>query len=370
MRLVLHTESSGGLGGQELRTLKEARWLRQCGWGVLLAAPPGSPMLARACEEGLDAAVVPMRGSWDLGAVWSLARLVRARGVDVVHTHSSIDAWVGGMAARLAGRPVLRTRHVSIAVRRRGNLVYTRLADRIITSGDVIRGLVVAAGVPAERVVAIPAGVDLEEFAWREPGDGDAVRKELGLGTAVVGSVAMFRGSKGHVHLLDALSALRRDVPTARLLLVGDGIRRAFIEEEARRRGLADAVVFTGFRGDVPALLAAMDCFALASTRTEGVPQSLLQAFASGVPVVATAIGGIPEVVRDGQTGRLVPPGDPGALAAAIAGVLADRAGATARAIAARQLVEARYSHRASIARLVSVYEEVMGARGTAPRAR
>ena len=160
-----------------------------------------------------------MRGAWDLGAVRRLARLVRERGVTLVHTHSSVDAWLGGMAARLAGRPVVRTRHVSIPVRRRGNLVYTRLADRVVTSGEAIRAVVVAAGVAPDRVVALPAGVNLEEFRWREPGDaeGEAVRKELQLGSPLVGSVAMFRGSKGHVHLLDAMAGLRQELPVRAL---------------------------------------------------------------------------------------------------------------------------------------------------------
>jgi glycosyltransferase involved in cell wall biosynthesis len=368
VRLVLHTEGSPGLGGQELRTLTEARWLRQRGWGVILAGPPRSPLIERARDEGVDTAVVPMRGAWDLGAVRSLARLIQKRGVTLVHTHSSVDAWLGGMAARLAGRPVVRTRHVSIPVRRRGNLVYTRLADRVVTSGEAVRAIVVAAGVAPDRVVAVPAGVNLDEFRWREPEDaeGEAVRKELQLGSPLVGSVAMFRGSKGHVHLLDAMARLRQERPSAHLILVGDGIRRMWVEQLARERGLEAAVSFTGFRADVPALLAAMDCFVLASTRTEGVPQSLLQAFASGVPVVASDVGGIPEVVRPGETGLLVPPGDPAALARAVGAVLRDPGAARARARAARQLVEARYSHLASIDRLIAVYEEVLSA--VAPR--
>jgi glycosyltransferase involved in cell wall biosynthesis len=362
MRLVLHTEGSRGLGGQELRTLSESLSLQQRGWGVLLAGPPTSPLLERARDAGLKTAVIPMRGAWDLAAVRRLARLVHERGVTLVHTHSSVDAWLGGMAARLTGRPVVRTRHVSIPVRRRGNLVYTRLADRVVTSGEAIRALVVAAGVRPERVVALPAGVNLEEFRWREPEDaeGEAIRKELGLSSPVVGSVAMFRGSKGHVHLLDAIAGIRRELPSARLLLVGDGIRRAWIEELARKRGLGEAVVFTGFRPDVSALLAAMDCFVLASTRTEGVPQSLLQAFASGVPVVATDVGGIPEVVRPGETGLLVPAGDAAALTAAVSAILRDPAGARTRALTARRLVEARFSHLVSIDRLIAVYEDVL----------
>jgi glycosyltransferase involved in cell wall biosynthesis len=225
------------------------------------------------------------------------------------------------------------------------NPVYRWLADRVITSGEAIRRLVIEAGVRPERAVAIPAGVDLAEFSGTV--DGEAMRKKLGLSRPVIGSVAMFRGSKGHAPLLDAFAAVHARHPSARLLLVGDGIRRAWVEGLAKERGLAD-------------LLRAMDCFVLASTRTEGVPQSLLQAFAAGIPAVGSAIGGIPEVISDGETGTLVKPDDPAGLAAAIEAVIGHPAAAASRARAARKLVEERFSHVAAVSRLLALYDEVL----------
>ena len=370
---MLHTESSPGLGGQEIRTLHEARWIGEQGWRVIVAAQSGGRLAAQAREAGVETVAMPMRRAWDVAAVRRLVRLIRGERVSIVHTHSSIDGWLGGVAARVARVPVVRTRHVSIPIRRGWNPVYTRLADRVVTSGEAIRALVLAAGVPPDRVVAIPAGVKLSNFDGAAAGDDaraerararDALLRSLGLARPVIGSVAMFRGSKGHDHLLEAFRLLRDEVPGARLLLVGDGIRRQWVESLARDRGLGDAVIFAGFRDDVPALLAVMDCFALASTRTEGVPQSLLQAFAAGTPVVASRIGGIPEVVEDGHTGLLVPPEDRAALARALAAVLRDPAAARERAARARRLVEQRFSHRASVGRLLELYEELIdGAR-------
>ena len=365
MKTVLHTESSPGLGGQEVRTLSEARWTADRGWRVLLAGQPDGRFVGRARAAGLEAVGVRMRGAWDLGAVVALRRLIRRERVSIVHTHSSVDGWVGGLAARAAAVPVVRSRHVSIRIRRRWNPVYRWLADRVITSGETIRTLVIEAGVDPGRVVAIPAGVDLAEFTGG-PGDGEAMREKLGLSRPVIGSVAMFRGSKGHAHLLDAFATVHARHPAARLLLVGDGIRRPWVEGLAKARGLGEAVVFTGFRADVPDLLRAMDCFVLASTRTEGVPQSLLQAFAAGVPVVASSIGGIPEVVKDGDTGILVPPEDAAALSRAIESVLGDRSGTSARVRAARRMVEDRFSHGASVSRLLALYDEVIA--GALPR--
>jgi glycosyltransferase involved in cell wall biosynthesis len=358
VRTVLHTEASPGLGGQEVRTLNEARWTAERGWRVLLACQPDGRLAERAREAGVETRPVRMRGPLDPRGLAALVRLVRREHVSLVHTHSSIDAWLGGMAARLCRVPVVRTRHVSIAIRRGPNPVYRWLADRVITSGEAIRRVVLAAGVPPARVVAIPAGVNLESFPFglKAP----EIERELGLGSPVVGSVAMFRGSKGHPQLLQAFARVRERHPRASLLLVGDGIRRPWVEQLAREAGLADAVVFTGFRPDVPVLLAAMDCFALASTRTEGVPQALLQAFAVGVPVVASRIGGIPEVVTDGETGLLVESEAVPPLAAAIERVLEDPVGAAQRARAARALVEARFSHGRSVDRLLALYDEVL----------
>lgn len=367
MKTVLHTESSPGLGGQEIRTVTEAGWMVERGWRVLIAAQPDGRLLPRAREMELPVMALRMRGAWDVAALLGLVRLIRREGIDVVHTHSSVDGWLGGMAARLTGRPVVRTRHVSIPIRRGVNPVYRWLADRVVTSGEAIRQLVIAAGVPPAHVVAIPAGVKLDDFT--DPAGGEAALRSLGLAAGatrgpVVGSVAMFRGSKGHDHLLDAFARVHARRPDARLLLVGDGGRREWAEGLARERGLHGAVTFTGFRTDVPALLSVMDCFVLASTRTEGVPQSLLQAAAAGVPLVASRIGGIPEVVEDVVTGLLVPPADPAALAAAIEATLADPAAAAARARAARKRCEERFSHTVAIGRLLALYDELLGARG------
>jgi glycosyltransferase involved in cell wall biosynthesis len=204
----------------------------------------------------------------------------------------------------------------------------------------------------------MPAGVDLTRFPFGARSAEAA--SSLGLGSPVIGSIAMFRGSKGHAHLIEAFGLLRAAHPKASLLLVGDGIRRPWVEGLARKAGLDDAVVFAGFRSDVPTLLGCMDCFVLASTRTEGVPQSLLQAFAAGVPVVASDVGGVPEVVVDGVTGLLVRAESAPALAHGMERILADPVGAVRRARAARDLVEARFTHTAAVGRLLALYDELL----------
>src|SRR3989441_10618404 len=161
--VVLHTEASRGFGGQEIRILAESRWLATHGWRALIAAQPGTRLLAEAERAGVATVAVRMRGPWSLLAVAALRRVIRANDVAVVHTHSSIDAWVAGLAARSLGVPVVRSRHVSIPIPPRRALVY-RLADRVITSGEAVAAIVRGARVPPDRGVAIGPGLDTARF--------------------------------------------------------------------------------------------------------------------------------------------------------------------------------------------------------------
>ncbi|PYO20023.1 MAG: hypothetical protein DMD85_17335, partial [Candidatus Rokuibacteriota bacterium] len=219
--VILHTESSVGFGGQEIRVLAESRWLAAHGRRPLIAAQPGAPILGEARRAGIPAVEVTMRAAWDLRAFAALRRVIRTRAVDLVHTHSSVDAWVAGLAARSLGVPVVRSRHVSIPIRRPGALVY-RLANRVITSGEAVAAIVRAAGVPSARVVAIAPGVDTTRFHPSVSGVG--VRAELGLQGPAVGLVANIRGSKGHAYFLEAARLVLRERADARFLIVGDGI--------------------------------------------------------------------------------------------------------------------------------------------------
>lgn len=301
-----------------------------------------------------------MRGALDLTALLTLRRRLREWAIALVHTHSSVDAWLGGLAARSRGLPVVRSRHVSIAVPRRRALVY-RLADRIVTSGDTIAAVLRRAGVAAERLVAIPPGVDTARF---HPGvSGAGVRAELGVAGPAVGLVANIRGSKGHAHFLEAARIVLRRFPAARFLVVGDGVGFESVRAQVRAMGLEGAVVMTGFRRDVPEVMAALDVLVLPSTRSEGSPQVIPQALAVGTPVVATLAGGSGDVVRDGETARLVPPGDSAALAEAILEMLRDPERARAMARRGQQEILARHSIDAAMTRLVDVYETLLAGR-------
>ncbi|HEU5195291.1 MAG TPA: glycosyltransferase [Methylomirabilota bacterium] len=357
-RLILHTEASLGFGGQELRIVAETRWLLEHGWDALIASQPGSPLWNETRRLGVPAMAVRMRSAVDVRALRALRRLIAERRVALVHTHSSIDSWLGGLAARSLRRPVVRSRHVTIAIPRRRGLVY-RLAQRVITSGEAAARVVAAAGVPTERIVAVAPGIDTARF---HPGvSGEGVRRELGLNAApVVGLVANIRGSKGHNVFLEAARAVLAERQATRFLIVGDGIGFAEVRGRISAMGLAGAVTMTGFRRDIPEVMAALDVLVLPSIRSEAASQVIPQALAVGTPVIATTVGGSDELVRDGETGRLVPPGDSTALAAAILACLADPAAARAEARRGQALVRERHSLEVAMARTIAVYDELL----------
>src|SRR2546426_563556 len=352
MPTILHTEASLGLGGQELRIVAESRWLRDHGWGALIACQPGSCLFAEARAAGVDAVALPMRSAADLGALLALRRLMRALAVDLVHTHSSTDSWSAALAAKSLGLPVVRSRHVSIAIR--SALVY-RLADRIVTSGEAVRAIVVGAGIAPERVVAIAPGRDTARF--HPAGSGKTVRDELrvGAGEPLIGLVANIRGSKGHNVFLEAARDVLRAAPRARFLIVGDGVGYDDVRRRVSDLGLTRHVTMTGFRRDIPEVMAALDVLVLPSIRSEAASQVIPQALAVGTPVVATTVGGSPELVRDGETGRLVPPDDARALARAVLEILRDPARARAMGRAGQAAVAAGLTLDASMTRTTSV---------------
>jgi glycosyltransferase involved in cell wall biosynthesis len=252
----------------------------------------------------------------------------------------------------------VRSRHVTIAIPRRRGLVY-RLADRVITSGEAAARIVAAAGVPAARIVAIAPGVDTARF---HPGvSGQSVRRELGVDAApLVGLVANIRGSKGHNVFLEAARAVLTARPSTRFLIVGDGIGFDDVRRRVESLGLDTAVRMTGFRRDIPEVMAALDVLVLPSIRSEAASQVIPQALAVGTPVVATDVGGSGELIRDRQTGRLVPAADATALAGAILECLTDPEAARTMARRGQDLVRERHSLDAAMARTAGVYEELL----------
>ena len=321
----------------------------------MIACRPESALAHEATSSGVSVAPVRMRSVLDAPACLRLRRLLRQHHVALVHTHSSIDSWLAGVAAKTLGLPVVRSRHVTIPIR--SALVY-RLADRVVASGERAAALVRDAGIPPDSVVAISAGVDLDRF---HPGvSGKRVRGELGLDGPLVGLIANLRGSKGHRYFLEAAREILKVAPETRFLIVGDGVGFDDIRRRIREMGIEREVLMLGFRRDVPEVTAALDVLALPSIKSEATSQVIFQALAVGTPVVATSVGGSPEVIRDGISGRLVPPADSGALARAIVDLLRDPERAREMARAGQADVRAGQSIDVVMARTTALYREIL----------
>jgi glycosyltransferase involved in cell wall biosynthesis len=297
-----------------------------------------------------------------------LRRFFRARGVEVVHAHNLAPLLYGGLAARLLGarRPaVVYSEHNQIyrageRARRRFRR-YVRLADDVVAvSHDLRRTLVQGLKVP-RPVRVLHNGIDPRAF-----GDADAsgVRRELGAapGEFLVGTAVVLSEQKGVRHLLDAARLVRAADPSIRFVVAGDGPLRPELERTAAALGLDGAVRFLGYRSDVPALIAALDAYVLPSL-WEGLPLALLEALAGGKPIVATHVGGNPEVVEDGENGLLVPPRDPDALARAILALRADAAGRERMRLSNVEKFAQRFSVGSMAQAHVQLYDEIASRR-------
>jgi glycosyltransferase involved in cell wall biosynthesis len=358
---ILHTEASLGWGGQERRILVEAMAMRQRGHRLAFACDPRGELCRRAREQNFSVTPLTFGGRHNLGAWIGLRRLLSAGAFDILNTHSSLDSWVGTLAWRsLQIRPLLvRTRHLSTRVKNNWPTRWLyQTPAAIITTGQVTKELLIQRlGVPARRIFSIPTGVELAEFAPQEKSRELLDQMQIPAEAFVFGSVAVLRSWKGHLYLLEAFHELIQGGARAFLLLVGEGPYRVVIEEKIVELGLRQRVRLAGFRDRVAPWFALMDVFVLASYANEGVPQSLLQALAMARPAVGTTVGGIPEVIVEGDTGLLAPPRDPGALAQAMGRLLANQDYRRELGRRGRELVVERFSLEQMAAEIEAVYE-------------
>jgi glycosyltransferase involved in cell wall biosynthesis len=351
----------------QLRDL--ARGLAARGHHVTVVTPPSDLWAARCREAGLRHVAIPMRRQWDPRAAWRLARLIREQRIQIAHAHKGRARTLTMLAGLMGARALLvLNRGVSFPVdgmRRRVGYASRRVHAIVAVCQSIKDGLV-AAGVPAAKVEVIYSGTDLDRF---HPGvDGSPVRRELGLGPEhkLITQIGV-RSWRGWEDILAALPAVTARLDHARLLFVGAPPPRiAELGDRARTLGLGRHVLVLGHRDDVPAILNASDVVVDASYAGLGITGSIREAMACERPVVATALEGMPELVIDGETGLLVPPRTPGALAAAFLRLLGDPTAAQAMARAGRKRVEGQFSLRAKLDATEALYRALVAAEGRA----
>ncbi|HET9253542.1 MAG TPA: glycosyltransferase family 4 protein [Candidatus Eisenbacteria bacterium] len=323
---VLHLDSERTWRGGERQVLELMRRQRGMGDEPHLAAPAGSAIATRAAAEGIPVHPVAMRGTWDAGSVAAVAKLHRSIRPHVAHWHAARAHAIGALAALLAPGPArVLSRRVDFPVRRSpgSRLLYSLPIDAILAISEGVRQALLASGVPDSLIRVVPSGIDLAPHA--RPRDRAAIRAREGLaeGEILVLQVAALAPHKSQHDLLRAARAAIDRRPELRFWIAGEGALRGELERERDALSLGDRVRFLGFREDVFDLLAAADLFCV-SSYLEGMGTSTLDAMAAGLAVVATRVGGIPEIVEDGVTGVLVEPRDPEALARALAELAGD----------------------------------------------
>ncbi len=316
------TESNPHWGGQQFRLAREAQWLMKEGHEVMVICGRTSRLADHLAKHTPEIPVKPIRTWSSVAGFLSLVRTAQKWRPDIVHTRSDKDS-AAGCFLNLCGWKVVRSRHSSIPpyLSARRKFAYRSGATRIIAGAEFIRrDLDVLGGVPESMVDVAGEGVDLAEF---HPGiDGSAFRLEHSIppDAPVFGMIAMVRSEKGHRHFISAAVEVLRSVPNAKFVIVGDGppVAMAKLKSQADqlfKRSEKSPIIFTGFREDIPSIMAALDIVvvpALQAAQTLVIPQ----AFATGKPVIASLVGGIPELVKHDRNGLLVRPGDDRGLAA------------------------------------------------------
>ena len=365
---VLHFTSAFERGGAEAHLAALVRGLDRAAFQPLVACPPA---LAEVLSEelGSDVELIPidLRRARDFRAAPQIARLFARRRIDILHSHLFCSSLFASPAARLAGAgAVIETPHVSERWRRgwgKSRFFVDRLAARAVDAFIAVseanaRYLVEVKGLPARKVRVIRNGIGPARFGKPVIPAGP-LRQRLGFGAGdpVLVVVGRLEPQKGHRVLLDALLRVRASIGTVRLVIVGDGSLRGALEAYCRSLGLGDAVRFVGRQSNVEDWLALAQVVVLPSFY-EGLPLVALEALAAERPLVATAVDGTPEVVRDGRTGLTVPPGDPARLAQAILRLLRDPTLGSQLARAGRELVAQEFTHERQVSETEQLYRE------------
>jgi glycosyltransferase involved in cell wall biosynthesis len=362
---VAHLDTGRTWRGGQGQVLLLMRELRRRDVAQRLLAPPG-PLLAKAAADGFETLRWPSRGEFDVPALLTARAALAAFAPDVAHLHSAHAHALGVPAARWAGVPaVVVSRRVDFRVARGpfSRLKYALPVDCYFCISEGVRAAMRASGVADERLALVPSGIDLAAVAAEGAAAAPDLRGLFGLpaDAEIVGTVASLAPHKNHALLLEAVPRVVAARPRAQFVWLGEGECRPALERRRAELGLESRVHLAGFRSDARALLRQFDLFVLPSY-LEGLCTSLLDAQALGVPIVATAVGGVPEVVRDRATGRLVAALEPGALAEAITEALADPAARAGWAAAAREAVRAfGIAHTAD--RTLAEYRRVLDAK-------
>ena len=364
---ILHLISSLGLFGAENIALTLGEKIQGGGYESVIGAlqhsgHPKAEIVIKAEERGIKTFSLKCDGRFDIGAIFRLKKYLVEAKVDILHTHNYKSDMIGACAAFLAKVPVIATAHGFTDVTH--SVSFYEKLDRLVLRAFFSKVIVVTGEMlknfPEGKKEVIANGVDIDQFS-RDAQKREALRKNYQIkdNEILIGTVGRLSREKNQRMLLEALYPLMRDDDAIRVMVVGDGPKAEELKQFATARHLEDRIIFTGNMRDTVSVYSALDIFVLSSL-TEGVPLTILEAMASKLPVVATRVGGIPEMINDDKTGLLVDARDVCALRAKITNLIKNPGKRQQLAESASRFVKTNYSLKRMCAAYREVYKEVL----------
>lgn len=359
---ILHLEASPGWGGQEIRILREAEGMRERGHEVFFGVMKGGSLVKEACKAGFTVVEINFQKPAWLFSFFRLLFLIRRYRIEIVNTHSSLDSWIGGMAARAARCKVVRTRHLSTPIKKGWNsrLLYGKLADFVVaTCADILPIICHQSGKLASECKSIPTGVDTSKMKVKKDASRN-FRSKMGISSEdfLVGTACFMRSWKGIDDFLKAAHLLRNE-SGMKWIVIGGGHAEKYIQRASELQ-LSGIVYFSGHLDNPFAAFGSLDLFALLSTAHEGVSQAILQAAYLGKPLIATPTGGLKEVCLDRITGLQVAPFSPEEVAKAVLELKENKEFRKEAGQRAKQLVEEKFTLKMTIDQMEKVYTQMV----------
>jgi glycosyltransferase involved in cell wall biosynthesis len=359
---ILHINTERTWRGGEQQTLNLLVGLNQRRITSDLVCQAGSPMQARAAEAGVTVFPITMRGEIDLAAGFQIRKLIRKFNYNIIHSHTSHAHLLAYLASIGSGATRLVTRRVDFSIFRHSflklsGIKYRFMADYYIAISHKIKAVLVNDGISDQHIFVAHSGIDPQRF-MQATGDHLLSEFDIKANQKVVINVAHLAGHKGQIYLVRAIPYVLAKLPDARFFILGQGELMDELKKTALELGIGRKLIFTGFRDDVADFYKIADLYVMSSVQ-EGLGTAVLDALALAKPVVATNTGGLPEIIHDGKTGRLVAPADPEALAGGIVDMLTRVADAKSMANAGQTLVQKSFSIDAMVDKNIEIYKHV-----------
>jgi len=360
---ILHTEASNGWGGQEMRILQEAIGMRSRGHTIIFCVTTGGKLAKKAREEGFFVYELPFLKKKAFSVIRQLRCIVKENEIDLINTHSSIDAWLGGITAKTCNIKVVRTRHLSSTIRKGLNsrLLYKTFADQVMTTCEEIAKVIrTQAKIDLRRCRSVPTGVKGDKLTYKIE-EKHRLREELGLQADdfVVGTCCILRSWKGLTDFVNAAAILKK-FTKIKWLIIGSGPMEDLLKKQIDENGLNQCVIMAGYRENPATALSLLDVFSLLSIKNEGVSQSSLQAAYLGIPLITTNVGGLPEVCLDGKTGFLVNPNSPDQVADHVLKLFEDKELKLKFGRQASELARRSFTHDAMLDQVEYTYQKAL----------